>query len=84
VKTSKQIRQQRLLYNDREMGGYIRPDAGQRLGKHVPAATVTHGTGETGCCLRGPRRGDIKEKIGATSSVDNWQSVLYWSLEGRT
>jgi hypothetical protein len=26
------------------------------LGKHVPAATVTHATGETGCCLRGPCR----------------------------
>jgi hypothetical protein len=27
---------------DREMGGYIKPVSGQRLGKHVPAATVTH------------------------------------------
>jgi hypothetical protein len=33
-----------LLYNDREMGGYIRPLFGQRLGEHVPAATDTHAT----------------------------------------
>jgi hypothetical protein len=43
----------------------------QRLGKHVPAATVTHATGETGCCLRGPRRGVIKKRIGATSQLSS-------------
>jgi hypothetical protein len=65
------------------MNGYIRPVFGQRLGKHVPAATVTPATVETGCYLRGPRRGVIKKRTGATSSVDSWQSVLYWNLEGR-
>jgi hypothetical protein len=38
------------------------------LGKHVPAATVTHATGETGCCLSGPCRGVIKKrKLGLPS-----------------
>jgi hypothetical protein len=46
------------------MGGYIRPVSGQRLGKHIPEATVTHSTGKTGCYLRGPRRGVIKKRIG--------------------
>jgi hypothetical protein len=31
-----------LLCNDREMGGYTRPVSGQRLSKHVPAATDTN------------------------------------------
>jgi hypothetical protein len=44
------------------MGGYFRPVSGQRLCKHVPAATVTPTTGETGYCLRGLRRG-VKKKI---------------------
>jgi hypothetical protein len=46
------------------------------MGKHVYAATVMHETGEIVFCL--------KKIIGATSSVDSWQSVLYWNLEGRT
>jgi hypothetical protein len=52
------------------MGGYIRHVSGQRLGKHVPAATVTRETEETGYCLCGPRRGVIKKRTGATSSVE--------------
>jgi hypothetical protein len=48
--------------------------SGQRLGKYVPAATVTHATGETGCCLRGPRRGDKKEY---------WGNQFCWALRGR-
>jgi hypothetical protein len=51
-----------LLCNDDEMGGCIRHVTGQRLGKHVSVATVTHATGETGCCLHGPRRGDMRER----------------------
>jgi hypothetical protein len=35
------------------------------LGIHVPAAT-----GETGCCLRVPRRGIIKKRTGATKSFE--------------
>jgi hypothetical protein len=31
--------------------------------KHVPVTTVTHATEETGCCLRGPRRGVKKKRI---------------------
>jgi hypothetical protein len=38
-----------------------------QLGKHVSAGTVTHATAERGCCLRGPRRGIIKKRIGITS-----------------
>jgi hypothetical protein len=38
-----------LLCNDREIDGYIRPVSGQRLGKHVPAATAAHATEETWC-----------------------------------
>jgi hypothetical protein len=49
------------------MGGYIRPVSGQRLGKHVPAAMVTHARGETGCCLCGPYQGVIRKRIGETS-----------------
>jgi hypothetical protein len=43
------------------MGGYITSVSGQRLDKHVPTATVTYVTGETGCS-RGPRRGVKKEE----------------------
>jgi hypothetical protein len=50
-------------------------------GKHVPLATVTHATGETACCLRGPRWGVIKKRNGATSPVDSWQAVLYCNIE---
>jgi hypothetical protein len=49
----------------------MRPVSEQRLGKHVPVATVTHVTGETGCCLRGPRRGVIKKRAGATSQLSS-------------
>jgi hypothetical protein len=42
-----------LLGNDREMGGYTRAVSGQRLSKHVPAATNRRATTEvlleTGC-----------------------------------
>jgi hypothetical protein len=31
-------------------------------GKHVPAATVTHATGETGCFLHGRHLGVIKRR----------------------
>jgi hypothetical protein len=55
-----------------ELGGYSRAVSGQRVGKHIPAATITHATGETGCCLRGPRRGMIKKRTGTGSSVDGW------------
>jgi hypothetical protein len=51
-----------LLRNDREMGGYITPVSGQRLCKHVHAATVTNVTWETECYLRGRLRGVIKRK----------------------
>jgi hypothetical protein len=30
------------------MGGYIKPVSGQRLGKHVAAATVMHAMGKRG------------------------------------
>jgi hypothetical protein len=49
-----------LLCKDRDMGGYIRLVSGQRLGKDVPAAIVTHATGETGCSICVPRRDVIK------------------------
>jgi hypothetical protein len=51
------------------MGGYIRPVTGQKLDKHVTAATVTHATGEMGCCLRGPCRGIKKKRNGASSQL---------------
>jgi hypothetical protein len=59
-----------FLCNDRDIGGYIRPISGQWLNKHVPTATVMHAMGEMGCCLRGPCRGVIKKKTGATRLVD--------------
>jgi hypothetical protein len=37
-----------LLWNDREIGGYIIFFSEQRLGKQFPAATVTHATGKKG------------------------------------
>jgi hypothetical protein len=52
----------------------MRPASKQRLGRHVPAATVTHAAGEKGCCLGGPPRGVIKKRTRATNSVDIWQS----------
>jgi hypothetical protein len=47
----------------------MRSVSGQRLGKHVPAVTVTHATEETGCYLRGPRREVIKKRAGATRQL---------------
>jgi hypothetical protein len=41
VKVGILYRVEPLLCDDREMGGYIRAVLGQRLGKHVPAATLT-------------------------------------------
>lgn len=54
------------------------------LGKHVPAAKVTPAMWETGSFLHSPHWGVIKKIIGVTSSVDIWQAVLYWKIEGRT
>jgi hypothetical protein len=54
----------------------MRPVSGQQFDKHVPAATITHATGESGCTLRGPCRGGIKKRSEATSSFDRGQSVL--------
>jgi hypothetical protein len=54
--------QQSLLCNRRLNSGVMQRVYRQRIGKHVPAATVTHTAGETGCCLRGPRRGIIKKR----------------------
>jgi hypothetical protein len=50
-----------VAMNDREMGGYTRAVSGQRLGKHVPAATGTNATVEELCFLCGPCR-DIVSK----------------------
>jgi hypothetical protein len=67
------------------MNRYIRPVSGQRLGRHVPAATVTHAKGEKRGVAYAVRSKELKKKgIGTTSLVDSWQSVLYWNLEGRT
>jgi hypothetical protein len=63
-------RVQPLLCNRRINNSVVQPVSRQRIGKRVPAAMVTHATGETGCCLRGPRRGVIKKRTGATSSVE--------------
>jgi hypothetical protein len=47
--------------------------SGQRLGKHVPAATNTHATIdlllETGCILRDPCRDVITRTVGTMSPV---------------
>jgi hypothetical protein len=55
------------------MDNYIRPVSGQRLGKHVPSAKVTHasGGGEMRCCLRGLRRGVKNKKTGATNQLSS-------------
>jgi hypothetical protein len=78
------MRQQLLLCSDRKMDVYIKSVSGQWLGKSVSVAAVKHAAGETEFCVRGPPRGFIKKRIGAISSVDSWQIVLYWNLEGRT
>jgi hypothetical protein len=50
----------------------MRPISEQRLGKHVPAATVSNSTGVTGCCLRRPPRGVIKRlELGKTSRLSS-------------
>jgi hypothetical protein len=41
----------------------------ERLGEHIPAATVTYAPGETGCCLCGPLRGIIKRELGQPSPL---------------
>jgi hypothetical protein len=85
------------LCNERGMGGYIRAVSGQRLGKKVPALTVTHATGEAGCCPFGPRLGVEKKRTWLTSSSwvlqeeqDRWRCsqlivgrVESWVLHGR-
>jgi hypothetical protein len=48
--------------NDCDMGGYTRLVSGQRLAKHVPAATDTHATKQTGVLLCGPRRDVISKE----------------------
>jgi hypothetical protein len=50
-----------LLCNNREMGGYIRAVSGQRLGKHVTAATDTNATREELCFLCSACRGCYKQ-----------------------
>jgi hypothetical protein len=50
--------------NGSEIGEYTTTVSEKRLSKHVPLAT-----GETGCCLSGPRRGVIKKTIEATSQL---------------
>jgi hypothetical protein len=52
-----------LLCNDREMGGYTSAVSGQRLSKHVPAATDMNATIEL-YFLLGPYRDVIsKEQV---------------------
>jgi hypothetical protein len=38
----------------------------------------SNATGETGCCLRGPRRGIIKKRTGTGSSVDGCLSICLY------
>jgi hypothetical protein len=67
------------------VGGYIRPVSGQRLGKHVPAAMVTHVTEETECCLRGPRRGVIKRReLGQPVRFETSESVIGSQSESKS
>jgi hypothetical protein len=62
------------------MGGYIRPISGQRIGKHVPAAT-----GETGCCLCGPRRAVIKRRdLGQPVRFETRESVIRSQLDSKS
>jgi hypothetical protein len=49
--------------SDREMGVYIKPVSGQRLSKHVIAATVTHTTVEN-------------EVLSRRSEIRNWGNQL--------
>jgi hypothetical protein len=58
----------------------MRPVSRQGLGKHVPAATVTHTTGGNGCC---PCQEDLKKRTGAASELssareaeERWQLCL--------
>jgi hypothetical protein len=56
------------------------------LGKHVPAASLTHATEATGCCLRDLRRGFIKirELVQQVSwaLMGNWEEMtLQLSLD---
>jgi hypothetical protein len=53
-----------FLCNDREMGGYTRAVSGQRLSKHVPAATDTKATTEEFCFPCGPYRDIISKGQG--------------------
>jgi hypothetical protein len=55
------------------MGGYIRTVSGQRLSKHVPAASDMNATLEELCFLCGPCRDVISKGQG-------WSLVLYGSL----
>jgi hypothetical protein len=62
---------QPLIWNDREMGSYIRHVSGQWLSKHVPAPMVTYATGEMECCLCSPRQGLIKKRTGAPCQLSS-------------
>jgi hypothetical protein len=55
-----------LLCNDLEMGGYTRAVSGQRLRKHVPAATNLKETITQLCFLFSPCQGVIRKTIGTT------------------
>jgi hypothetical protein len=54
-------RLQPLVCNGQINNGVIEPVSRQRIGKHVPAATVKRSTMEKVCCLHGPRR-RVKKK----------------------
>jgi hypothetical protein len=57
------------------MGGYIRPISGQRLGKHVPATTVTYATGKQGVvyAVRGEEFTEVTISVGKSSV---WEAVM--------
>jgi hypothetical protein len=56
--------QNTVACSDREMGEYTMAVSGQRLGKHVPAATDTHAITEEWCFLCGPCRDFISKGQG--------------------
>jgi hypothetical protein len=59
------------------MSGYARVVSGQRLGKHVPAATDTNATIEELCFVCGPCRNIITDKVTVVSSTPCGGGVEY-------
>jgi hypothetical protein len=69
-----------LLFNNREMGGYIGAVSEQRLGEYFPAEADTNASIEELCFLCGPCR-DVISKGQGDAGVSSVQESVRRGLE---